>query len=391
MRKDILISRSIRFRFKRCALQLLLLSLSILETFTFAAVEPAPSPVRTHGIRVLYNFGIGKSSIPAFEQSVQNTLALDYIAGLDIYVPWDELEPAPGEFHWEGFDLPLRHAAKAGKSVAIGILIAAHTPDWLKAKVATFSGVHIHPSVGKIVSPVPWDPVYRQHLQRVVREIARRYDGNPLIYYVVINGPSTLFGVETNWPIKRNSVSAADLAKLDFTLAKYRDAWKESIDLFLESWPKTQLSLALHHQLLATPSAEEENVACCRAIRDYALDRYAQKRPGQKIFLQLLGLTGDDRFGPLPLDPAKIKPYLALVWEARDRARLGYESAQVWSLPNVGNKTGYDANYVRQLLERARTYRAEFVKIKWPDLWSNRDRGPYAPYVPVLREARDWY
>ena len=352
--------------------------------------ETAPPTLRTKGIRALFNFGPGKS-LATFEQSVQHILALDYIAGLDIYVPWKELEPVPGEFHWEGFDIPLKYAAQTGKSVAIGLLVAAQSPDWLKAQVVTFSGIHIHPSVGKIVSPVPWNPVYRTQLERVVREMARRYDGNPRIFYVVINGPSTLFGVETNWPIKRNSVSAADQARLAFTLDKFRAGWQESIDLFLKAWPSTQLSLALHHQIMAVGSSDEDNIATCRAIRDYAIERYGKERGGRKIILQLLGLTGDDRFGPLPPDETKIKPYLALAWEARDRARLGYESAQVWSLPNVGNKTGYAASYVRQILERGRAYRGEFVKIKAPDLWSNRNNAPYAPYVPVLREACDWF
>lgn len=390
MRIELHDSRIGRFRLAPLRTACPLFLLLFVVTTASVATETSPSAVRTRGIRALFNFGTGKS-LATFEQSVENILAMDYIAGIDIYVPWKELEPAPGEFHWEGFDIPLKHAARTGKSVAIGLLVAAQSPSWLKAQVATFSGIHTHPSVGKIVSPVPWDPVYLANLRRVVYEMAHRYDGNPRVFYVVINGPSTLFGVETNWPIKRNSVSAEDQALLGFTLDKFRDGWKQSIDLFLDAWPRAQLSLALHHQVMATPTREEENVVACRVIRDYAIERYQQQRGGKKIVLQLLGLTGDERFGPLPPDETKIKPYLALAYEARDRARLGYESAQVWSLPNVSNKVAYDAEYVRQLLLRGRAYHGEFVKIKAPDLWSNRDNVPYAAYVPVLQEARDWF
>lgn len=364
-----------------------LLTLALLS----AGMPAGAEGVRGKGVRVLY---WGASMTDAdYPKRVRQVLDLDAISGLDLYVPWSLFEPREGEYRWDTFDLPLQAAAERGKSVGIGLLVAHHAPTWVKERAATFTCTHIHPSVGEIRPPVPWDPAYREALGRAVAALGKRYDGHPNLWYVVINGPSTLYGVETNWPMKRQSIPPEDERVLGFTLEKWRDGWKDSVDLFLAHFRKSTLSLALHHDLGIGGHPEAEVVAAVTAIRDHAIARHAKERAGAPILLQLLGLNhANPRYFPGP-QTGDVAPntYLSLVWNVRNRVRIGYECTQVWCRPNVGNRTGYDAEYVRQVLRNGFSWGAEFVKVKYLDVWSDKEGAPYAPYAPVLEEAaRQW-
>lgn len=96
---------------------------------------------------------------------------------------WAQVEPRPGEYHFEWFDEVMDGLADAGVSVFLATMTAS-PPPWLAAA---------HPETlprradGAILWPggrqhfCPSSPVYRQHAARLVEQLATRYVGHPAL------------------------------------------------------------------------------------------------------------------------------------------------------------------------------------------------------------------
>lgn len=313
-------------------------------------------------------------------------LDLDYISGLLVYVNWSSFEPAPGEYRWELFDVPLETARRKEKTASLALLVQACAPDWVMERSETFEFRHIHPAVGWKTSPVPWDERYKAALYSTVSRLGARYDGHSALQYVAVNGPSSLFGVETNFPVAE--ISPENERKLAFSLDRFESSWKESVDRFSDAFPNTGVALGMHHDLSGIGTSQIENLKTCRAIRDYAIERISGRR--DKPILRLLGLGEDNPkyfARPYTADDKTINDYLSLVWDVRDKVDIAYEATRIFRNPNAGGHQPLGAEGFGRVLRNGISHSANWIEVKCPDVW-NVDAGtPYEPYVSALVDA----
>ena len=317
----------------------------------------------------------------------EGILSLEYVSGVLVYVDWNRLEPREGEFAWDLLDHPLALARARGKVVSIGVMVQAFSPTWLLERCGTFSYRHTHPSVGTVESPVPWDRDYVAAIKRMVSALGDRYDGRAGLHCVAMTGPSSLFGVETNFPAA--AVSPEMAARLSYTNGKFEAGWKDMIDHYMACFSRTDLSLGMHHDIPAfLGGSREEVMRTVRSIRDHAIARQAE-RGGGRLVLRLLGLGLDNPKyfpGPWSGSGAAANDYLALVQEVRDRADVAFEVSRVFSRPNVG-RPALGAGAFGRVLANGMSYGPRWIEVKEWDVWDRGQAAPYEPYAAVLTEA----
>ena len=110
---------------------------------------------------------------------------------------WAHLEPAPGEFDFAWLDRVMDRLHDGGVYVALATPSAAH-PRWLSDMHPEVLGVDESGrrlSHGSRVRYCPSSPVYRRHVQRINRALAKRYGDHPaLVLWHVSNEYSSLSG-----------------------------------------------------------------------------------------------------------------------------------------------------------------------------------------------------
>lgn len=110
-----------------------------------------------------------------------------------IRTSWADLEPEEGKYNWSEFDNVLKVAAKHGIPFSFRIMCACirskqlSTPKWVFDKGAKGDKIII-PFVEKgitnnvtQISPHFDDPIFMAEHRRFISDLAKRYDGNPLI------------------------------------------------------------------------------------------------------------------------------------------------------------------------------------------------------------------
>ena len=352
--------------------------LAILGCVAASAGDPPPK-----GLRVICRNLIE----PRHEEVYKGILAQPYVSGLLVYVDWRYLEPREGEFQWRLLDRPLELAREHGKVVSIGIPVQVFSPPWLLQGSNTYSFRHIHPSVGVVQSPVPWDPDYKEAMKRMVTALAERYDGKTGVHYIAMTGPSSLFGLETNFPMAELSPDMS--AGLGYTNAKFEAGWRDMIDHYMNCFSQSDLSLGMHHDIPAFLGGSHDDVMqTVRSIRDYAIQRQADRANG-RLVLRLLGLGLDNpKYFPGPYTDADstISDYLALVWEVRDKVDVAFEVNRVFSRPNAG-RPPLEPDQFARVLQNGITYGPRWIEVKEWDVWDTQTNAPYAPYVPPMTDA----
>jgi len=261
------------------------------------------------------------------------------------------------------------------------------SPAWVKQRCRTFTFEHIHPSVGTVVSPIPWDPDYRAMLAKTIGAAGRRFDGHPALHYVAINGPSSLFGVETNFPVKK--IAAEESEKLAYTHEKFEAGWRQSVDLFTRAFPKSRLSIGLHDQISLGLQDRDVRLRTVRSIRDYAIER--QARHERRLIVRLLGLGPENpRYFAGPYrEGGSMTDYVRLAWEVRESADMAFESARVNSRSNLaGRLKPLSAAEFDRLLENGISLQPQWLEIKDPDVWDISQNAPYALYAHSLEQAQ---
>ena len=369
-----------------------ILSLIILLLATrggLAAPECPPSSTGERGVRGLIAQYQSAPFDNRFAERVDRVLALPYVQGVSLYLPWRMFESAQGEFNWAFFDSMIASATRYRKVVALGLQTAAVSPDWVKARTQNISLDYILSAVGRRNQPIPWDPYYIQTLTQAIRAIGARYDGNPTIAFVNINGPSPLYGLEVNWPMVPNSLSASDVANLGFTLDKFVQNWNRMTDMFLSALPNTPLSIALNNHISIGGYSQPQVEAASIAIRNYALSQQMSVQPCRPFTVRLLGLnagTGMRNQFRGPYEGSQsLTQYTALAWDVRQRAQLGYEAARVFSRNSAHGTSAYSPEQMYQMMEIGASHDANFVELKIPDILDPRSGKAYAPYAAALQ------
>jgi len=148
---------------------------------------------------------------------------------------WSDVEKREGVFDWSALDRRIATWTGAGKKVALRIMwsssgnwpepAAKHpTPEFvLKAGAVT-----VRSESSKTDVPLFWDPIYRKHANRFLREVARKFDGDPNVLFVDVTP-----GAETNpYRFRRINVAEPGFKQL-FLGAKASDGRKYSHELWL--------------------------------------------------------------------------------------------------------------------------------------------------------------
>ena len=168
--------------------------------------------------------------------------ALDWFPGASVQymrIPWAFVEPEDGKFNWSVFDTPAQRYIEKGKKLAIRINCCEHwipwaTPKWLKDKGCR--GTRFTVRKGPQPDGVCWepyylDPIYLQHLDRLVKNLAARYDGNPNVAFIDI-GTFGLWG-------EGHTAGSSRLTR-EVQIA----AVKKQIDIYTKYFKRTQLCIS---------------------------------------------------------------------------------------------------------------------------------------------------
>lgn len=328
------------------------------------------------GIHAMYQAPFNASYV----RDVKSLLSLNYVTGLSLYIPWNLVEPRAGYFDWSYIDNALSIAATKKKTISLALEVSSFAPDWVKEKSVTFSYIHPNHNIGQQIAPVPWNPYYQRQLSDMIYAMSKRYNGNPHLLFVVIDGPATLWGTETNWMMKPHSLSKSDQEKLNFSYSKYIAGWELMIDEFFRAFPDTSLALALNNQI-DMPGSAETKLRSIQTIRDYALAVQKKYKPGQKLWLELLGLT-DGVNSPAQFTTENISgiaetPYVKLVWEEHGKVKIDYQASYVFRL----HRPTYSAKDVDKAMLIGASYGADIIEVKSWDLINMKTGQPYKPYA----------
>jgi hypothetical protein len=97
---------------------------------------------------------------------------------------WREIEPKDGEIDFARFDEMLAHARRVGQKVALRVMCTgskeyADSPLWLRD--AGCKGTEVEYDGARHWVPDFADPVFLEKHGRLIRELGKRYDGNPAL------------------------------------------------------------------------------------------------------------------------------------------------------------------------------------------------------------------
>ena len=170
-----------------------------------AASAQAPTVVARpadHG-RALINPGMGLtlhfySNVPGnYGSRLEPSDALAWFPGCSVVylrIPWAYLEPEEGVYNWAAFDTPAQRWLARGCQVAFRVTCSENwlrfaTPEWVKQAGA--KGVFWDYGKGVSEKGAFWDPdfvdpVFLAKLERFLRAMAARYDGNPDVAFIDI-------------------------------------------------------------------------------------------------------------------------------------------------------------------------------------------------------------
>jgi hypothetical protein len=202
-----------------------------------------------------------------------------HLAGALFTIYWSDVEPREGAFEWSDLDRRIAVWTAAGRKVALRIMWSS-SGNWPEpaAKCPTprfvleAGAVTVRSESSKTDIPLFWDPIYRKHAARFLREVARKFDGDPNILFIDITP-----GAETNpYRFRRINVAEPEF-KARFTAAAASDGRTYSHELWLEmvkgavdeaasAFKKTPLLVTLNVGSLDGPEQST-------AIGDYCVER----------------------------------------------------------------------------------------------------------------------
>lgn len=160
-----------------------------------------------------------------------------HLLGALFTIYWSDVEAREGVFDWSGLDRRIAVWTTAGKKVALRIMWSASgtwpepaakhpTPQF----VLDAGAVTVRSESSRTDVPLVWDPVYRRAASRFLREVARKFDGDPNVLFVDVTP-----GAETN-PYRFRRINAAEPSfKEKYLAAAASDGRRYSHALWLET------------------------------------------------------------------------------------------------------------------------------------------------------------
>jgi hypothetical protein len=313
----------------------------------------------------------GNLSPSARTNMLAGIMALDYVDGFHVQLFWKNFEPANNSYDYTILDDCISAAEAAGKKVSVALCACYYSPQWLfngLGDSAKFTYTHPHPAVGTITTFIPWNTNYKIHLNDAIQEIADNYDG--VLDYVTVTGPSSLYGVEVNFPLL--SIDAANSNKLAFTRQKFEDEWKESIDFFADTFTNSMLGLSMHTQIDLPTRAADTNTA--PNLRSYLLS----KVNGAPVVMKLSGLNHETGLWPGPYDGiGKGTAYQELIVPVKDLENV---TVALETMRFYANYASYPPEKLRQILVNGLSYDGNVLEMYREDIWDVAAGQPLASY-----------
>ncbi len=222
-----------------------------LAALALVAIPVASVSGTLHGVFAL---GDPNRPIPAavFENPQIDGIALRYF--------WNALEPTEGQFNWAPIDAEIAQAVAHRKLVSLGVTPGVFTPDWVyRDGAAQFSFLWDKPwgpaPCSKVRIPVPWDTVYLAKWFVFVRAMGQRYQNNPALVSVKIEGVNAQTE-ELLLPHSRQGQAStnklvdcapnddvSEWHSLGYTAARVKETWRAIARAYLEAFPTQALVL----------------------------------------------------------------------------------------------------------------------------------------------------
>lgn len=195
------------------------------------------------------------------------------VDGIVIRTFWSAVQPASDQFDWSFIDSQVQAASASGKQVILIVLPGAFTPAWALQDVQSAQFVVDYGFIqGQTVTlPMPWDATYLNRWFSFVRALGKRYDANPAVVNVGAAGPTSI-SEEMSLPNDRDAVQ--QWKQLGYTLQKYEQAWQQTLAVYVQSFPTTQVSLTFYPGL-PIPDASAET-ATRTDVANFAFTKYGQ-------------------------------------------------------------------------------------------------------------------
>lgn len=313
--------------------------------------------------------------------SFQDVLSLCHVDGGKVRVHWSSVESTPDNYNWSLIDNALNAAIEEHKFISISIAVAAFAPQWVMDGAETFTYIHPHSAVGQVTAPIPWDPYYVAQLDDMIAALGARYDGNPYIHFVEVNGPASFYGIETNFPSASIIDNVEALSPSSLFFSRFEAGWMHGIDTYVAAFPNTRLAIALHHDFGYFNEGNNQYTVPIN-IREYALSR----NTSEPIIIRLNGLTKNGGMFQYPYtgDPSSVPFYVNLAFAARTSTELGYEGSRFVCI-------GYDIRDVIEAIDNGVSYDANTLEFfDDSELYNTICGGPpgvFTDYLPAMRYA----
>lgn len=195
-----------------------------------AVPQPPASSAPTMPTGLLYFASYPQRDNPA-------PLKNPHILGALFTIYWSDVEKREGVFDWNALDRRIAIWTNAGKKVALRIMWSS-SGNWpepaAKAPTPQFvldaGAVTVYSKSSRTQIPLVWDPIYRRHANRFLREVARKFDGDPNVLFVDVTP-----GAETNpYRFRRINVVEPEFKQV-FLAAAASDGRRYSHELWLET------------------------------------------------------------------------------------------------------------------------------------------------------------
>ncbi len=265
------------------------------------------------------------------------------IAGITYYVGWSKLNPQENIYDFSSLEKILNLNKKYNKKINLGVLTGRWSPDWLKNKEVKYlywQHSDNYVEEGKLHearSPIPWDNKFNDFFKIFLLKLSVIVNQNQNVFNAIeITGGSNTNGIETNL-----ICSDKELNRIGFTYSKYIENWKKIIDAFIDLFPNTDLTLAVHD----TYGSKRTDLVSKKLIK------YCTLKNKQRIKIAAFAFTEEQWFN-------KGNQYADLILQL-DSQNIMLQSIRIYSNMNNTNQ-----NFREMLLK------ADEIDPAWLEIWS---------------------
>ena len=209
---------------------------------TAAALTPTLPTVPASGLKSTRGIFIVTGHNTAIDPATYTNPSVD---GIVIRTYWSDVQPGPDQYDWSFIDSQIQAASASGKKVMLVVMPGAFTPTWAFQGVQSAQFVVDYGFIqGQTVTlPLPWDATYLNRWFTFVRVLGQRYDSNPAVVDVPATGPTS---ISEEMSLPDDPTAVAQWKQLGYTLQKYETAWQQTLAVYTQSFPTTQISLTFY-------------------------------------------------------------------------------------------------------------------------------------------------